>query len=133
LTPASVVLFPLSRRIRTPHVTTLHGRLDIPDLQPRCREFPEVPLISISDSQRGPLPGVNWQALQALLGLGIDAPNRRVTFRRPLLPAALPEVQLRNLRVGEAGRVDLALIRHRDSVGINVLEREGDVEIVTVK
>jgi glycosyltransferase involved in cell wall biosynthesis len=52
----------LSRRHNVPHVTTLHGRLDIPDLAPLYDEFREVPLVSISDAQRGPLAGANWQA-----------------------------------------------------------------------
>jgi glycosyltransferase involved in cell wall biosynthesis len=42
-------------------VTTLHGRLDLPDLQPLYREYAEMPLISISNAQRRPLPWVNWQ------------------------------------------------------------------------
>ena len=42
--------FPLSRRARYTHVTTLHGRLDIPDLAPLYREFAEMPVISISRS-----------------------------------------------------------------------------------
>jgi glycosyltransferase involved in cell wall biosynthesis len=54
--------FPLSRRHRTPHVTTLHGRLDLPDLVPLYREFREMPVVSISNAQREPLPWVNWQA-----------------------------------------------------------------------
>jgi glycosyltransferase involved in cell wall biosynthesis len=54
--------FPLSRRQSWPSVTTLHGRLDIPDLVPLYREFPDSPLVSISDSQRQPLPWANWQA-----------------------------------------------------------------------
>jgi glycosyltransferase involved in cell wall biosynthesis len=54
--------FPLSRRSRMPQVTTLHGRLDIPDLQPLYAEFQDMPLVSISNSQREPLPGANWQA-----------------------------------------------------------------------
>ena len=53
--------FPYSRRQPITHVTTLHGRLDIPDLVPLYREFPEMPLVSISESQRQPLPWVNWQ------------------------------------------------------------------------
>jgi glycosyltransferase involved in cell wall biosynthesis len=53
--------FPLARRIRTPHLTTLHGRLDIPDLKPVHYEFREMPLISISAAQREPLPWANWQ------------------------------------------------------------------------
>ena len=53
--------FPLSRRVPVPQVTTLHGRLDIPDLQPLYRNFQDMPVISISDAQRAPLPAANWQ------------------------------------------------------------------------
>jgi glycosyltransferase involved in cell wall biosynthesis len=53
--------FPLSRREKVVNVTTLHGRLDIPDLQPLYQVFPEMPVVSISDSQREPLPNINWQ------------------------------------------------------------------------
>jgi len=52
--------FPISRRIGVPHVTTLHGRLDLPDLQPMYDEFRDAPLVSISDAQRGPLPQANF-------------------------------------------------------------------------
>jgi glycosyltransferase involved in cell wall biosynthesis len=52
--------FPLARRSRVAHVTTLHGRLDLPDLVPLYREFPEMPVVSISDAQREPLPWLNW-------------------------------------------------------------------------
>jgi glycosyltransferase involved in cell wall biosynthesis len=54
--------FPLSRREAVTHVTTLHGRLDIPDLVPLYQEFREMPVISISNGQREPLPWANWQA-----------------------------------------------------------------------
>jgi len=53
---------PLARRVAVPCVTTMHGRLDLPDLQPLFRHFREQPLVSISDSQRQPLPWANWQA-----------------------------------------------------------------------
>lgn len=53
--------FPFSSRKSFPRVTTLHGRLDIPDLAPLYRRFPEEPVISISDAQRRPLPFINWQ------------------------------------------------------------------------
>lgn len=43
-------------------LTTLHGRLDLPDLVPFYRAFPQLPLVSISDFQRKPLPPVNWAA-----------------------------------------------------------------------
>jgi glycosyltransferase involved in cell wall biosynthesis len=54
--------FLLLRRMATPHVTTLHGRLDIPNLQNLYREFKDEPVISISNRQRDPLAWINWQA-----------------------------------------------------------------------
>jgi glycosyltransferase involved in cell wall biosynthesis len=54
--------FPLSRREAITQVTTLHGRLDIPDLVPLYQEFRDMPVISISNGQREPLPWANWQA-----------------------------------------------------------------------
>ena len=53
--------FSMSRREELPQLTTLHGRLDIPDLVPLYREFSEMPVVSISDAQRAPLPWINWQ------------------------------------------------------------------------
>ena len=41
-------------------LTTLHGRLDLPDLVPLMREFPMMPLVSISNAQRTPLDFANW-------------------------------------------------------------------------
>jgi glycosyltransferase involved in cell wall biosynthesis len=52
--------YPLIRERRLPSVTTLHGRLDLPDLMLMYREFADIPLVSISDHQRVPLPPVNW-------------------------------------------------------------------------
>jgi glycosyltransferase involved in cell wall biosynthesis len=53
--------FPLCRHRGIQNVSTLHGRLDIPDLQPLYEKFADIPVISISDAQREPLPNVNWQ------------------------------------------------------------------------
>jgi glycosyltransferase involved in cell wall biosynthesis len=53
--------YPLARRLMVPYFTTLHGRLDLPDLIPLYREFSETPVVSISNSQRAPLPWLNWQ------------------------------------------------------------------------
>jgi glycosyltransferase involved in cell wall biosynthesis len=52
--------FPAIRAIADRTVTTLHGRLDMPDLLPFYKAFPEIPLVSISDHQRLPMPPVNW-------------------------------------------------------------------------
>jgi glycosyltransferase involved in cell wall biosynthesis len=54
--------FPLLRHCPCPSVTTLHGRLHIPDLKSLLDTFAEVPLVSISDNQRLPIPHANWQA-----------------------------------------------------------------------
>jgi glycosyltransferase involved in cell wall biosynthesis len=53
--------YPLSRRRHTPQVTTLHGRLDLPDLVPLYREFDDMPVVSISNAQREPLPWIDWR------------------------------------------------------------------------
>jgi glycosyltransferase involved in cell wall biosynthesis len=53
--------FPISRRYGLPHLTTLHGRLDIPDLVPLYEEFREMPIVSVSNAQREPLSWANWQ------------------------------------------------------------------------
>ncbi|HTN26393.1 MAG TPA: glycosyltransferase family 4 protein [Burkholderiales bacterium] len=52
--------FPLSRRQPYAQLTTLHGRLDIPDLVPLYEEYDDMPLVSISNAQREPLPWANW-------------------------------------------------------------------------
>jgi glycosyltransferase involved in cell wall biosynthesis len=53
--------FPISRSLDLSQITTLHGSLDIPDLVPLYREFSEMPVVSISEAQRTPLPWINWQ------------------------------------------------------------------------
>ncbi|MCL6524969.1 MAG: glycosyltransferase family 4 protein [Thermoflavifilum sp.] len=52
--------FPLSDLLHRPHVTTLHGRLDLPDLPFVYRRFSHQPVISISFAQRQPLPFARW-------------------------------------------------------------------------
>jgi glycosyltransferase involved in cell wall biosynthesis len=87
--------FSMARRLRRPHVTTLHGRLDMPELVPLYREFSDVPIVSISDAQRIPLPDAGWlgtvyhglprellrfhpEAGQYLAFLGRISPEKRV-------------------------------------------------------
>lgn len=54
--------FPFARRFKLPAVTTLHGRLDIPDLVPLYRYFRDMRLVSVSQAQRQPLTWANWAA-----------------------------------------------------------------------
>jgi glycosyltransferase involved in cell wall biosynthesis len=53
---------PVAQHLDTPSLTTLHGRLDLPELVPLYRHFHKHPLVSISDNQRTPLPWANWLA-----------------------------------------------------------------------
>ncbi|WP_175701802.1 glycosyltransferase family 4 protein [Burkholderia ambifaria] len=52
--------FSLFSRQPVPHLTTMHGRLDLPELQPIFNAFSDVPVVSISDNQRIPLPQAKW-------------------------------------------------------------------------
>src|SRR5213078_480685 len=54
--------YPVSSRSNYPHLTTLHGRLDIPGLKPLYKKFGDIPLVSISNDQRRPLTEANWIA-----------------------------------------------------------------------
>ena len=52
--------FSLFSRQQTPFLTTLHGRLDLPELQPIFNTFATTPVVSISNSQRRPIPQARW-------------------------------------------------------------------------
>lgn len=54
--------FPFARLVRTPTVVTIHGRVDVPEIAPLYDRFQDIPLVSISDAQRRPLPQMNWTA-----------------------------------------------------------------------
>jgi glycosyltransferase involved in cell wall biosynthesis len=59
---ADFLMFPQIRAGRIPAITTMHGRLDMPDLYPLFREFDDMRLVSISDAQRAPMPWASWEA-----------------------------------------------------------------------
>jgi glycosyltransferase involved in cell wall biosynthesis len=52
--------FPMARLALVPSVSTMHGRLDIEALAPVYSHYCDLPVISISDAQRAPLPHMNW-------------------------------------------------------------------------
>jgi glycosyltransferase involved in cell wall biosynthesis len=66
--------FPIMRRSKNTYLTTLHGRLDIPELDPLFREYKDIPLVSISNSQRKPFPYSNWMRT-VFYGLPLDLYN----------------------------------------------------------
>jgi glycogen debranching enzyme len=76
--------------------------------------------------------GAVFMMLAASLGICIDAPARRISFSRGRLPESIDWIRLTDLKVGDAS-VDLQLERHPHDLGVTIIRREGDVEIVTVK
>ena len=77
--------------------------------------------------------GAVFLLLEACLGLNVSAPERRLTFSKPILPRFLQKVTIRGLKVADA-RVDLLLTRHDEGdVGVNVLHREGALDVVVLK
>jgi glycosyltransferase involved in cell wall biosynthesis len=63
--------FPIMRRSINTYLTTLHGRLDIPELEPLFKEYKDIPVVSISNSQRRSFPYSNWKGT-VYYGLPID-------------------------------------------------------------
>jgi len=69
---------------------------------------------------------------QACLGSKINGSNSQISFTRPHLPHSLNELRIHNLEVAGA-TVDLLFVRHQDDCGVNVLRRDGDVQIMVIK
>lgn len=102
--------FSLFARQPTPFLTTLHGRLDLPEIWPLYRLHGRVPLVSISDSQRAPMPWANWAAtIHHGLPAGLLAP-------RPVRPSYLAFLG----RIAPEKRVDRA-IEIAEAVGMPLL------------
>ena len=76
--------------------------------------------------------GTVYLLVQACLGMRIDAAARRISFTHAVLPDDLDWMRIVNLSIGTAS-VDLLIARHAAGVGVTVLRREGQLEIVTVK
>ncbi len=76
--------------------------------------------------------GAIFLALQACLGLSVSGAERTVRFYHPALPPFLKKVEINGLRAGQA-RIDLSVHEHPDDVGISILRREGDPEVVIIK
>jgi glycogen debranching enzyme len=67
--------------------------------------------------------------IQACLGLRIEGARNRVVFERPCLPEGIPQLSIRGLRVGPAS-VDLFFERQADNVRVQVLEKQGEVDVL---
>jgi glycosyltransferase involved in cell wall biosynthesis len=91
--------FSLMSRQPTPFITTLHGRLDLPEHHPVFATFSSVPIVSISNAQRRPVPKANWVATVPH-GLPAD-----VLQPQPIQPSYLAFLG----RISPEKRVDLAI------------------------
>jgi glycosyltransferase involved in cell wall biosynthesis len=91
--------FPLLRRLHIPTVTTQHGRLDLPHQREFFEEFTDIPLVSISDDQRTPVPHAAWQAT-VYHGLPLDLfrfgarPGRYLAFVGRISPEKRPDLAI---------------------------------------
>jgi glycogen debranching enzyme len=70
--------------------------------------------------------------LQAVLGLSIDAWKQRVTFTRPCLPPWLDALEIRGLRIRDA-RLDVRIMRGRRSAALEVISKDGAVDVLVRK
>ena len=94
---------PLLTRLGVPHLTTIHNRLDTPDLPRVIGRFPDAPLVSISDHHRTPLPSANWLGT-VYHGLPADSLSpsyergQYLAFLGRLTPEKGPDVAIRLAR-----------------------------------
>ena len=109
--------FSLFGRQRTPFVTTVHGRLDLPELQPVFNMFPNAPVVSISDSQRRPLPQANFvdtvlHGLPENLLTPQGEPQGYLAFLGRIAPEKCPD---RAIRIAQAAGMPIKLAAKVDS------------------
>ncbi len=131
--------FSLFSRQPTPFVTTMHGRLDLPELQPVFNTFPKVPVISISNSQRRPLPQANYAAtvlhgLPENLLTPRDVTPSYLAFLGRIAPEKRPDRAIRIARAAGiplkiAAKVDRADQEYFDNV-IKPMLSGGGVEMI---
>ena len=70
--------------------------------------------------------------IESCLGLSFRQPSPQICFTASLLPGFIDELRIKNLTAGQAS-VDLLFQRHPHDVGIQVLRREGEVDILIAK
>ena len=110
--------FSLFGRQRTPFVTTLHGRLDLAELQPIFDTFPNAPVVSISDNQRRPLPQARFvQTVHHGLPAALLTPQPKkpeyLAFLGRIAPEKGPD---RAIRIARACGVPLKIAAKVDRV-----------------
>jgi len=110
--------FSLFTRLDTPFVTTMHGRLDLPEHAPVYDYFSDTPLVSISDAQRAPLPNAPFIAtVQHGLPAGLLTPQRVPQRYLAFLGRICPEKRVdRAIRIARATGIPLKIAAKVDRV-----------------
>lgn len=129
--------FSLMSRQPVPFVTTLHGRLDLPEQQPLFDLWKHVPVVSISDSQRRPLPQARYAATiyhglpSDLLSPVTDSPKYLAFLGR-----ICPEKRLdRAIQIAKAAGLPLKVAAKVDAVDVDYHEQhikpllDGNVDV----
>jgi glycosyltransferase involved in cell wall biosynthesis len=118
--------FSLFSRQSTPFITTLHGRLDLPEHQVVFDTFPEAPVISISHAQRRPVPQANWVSNihhglpSRLLGPRPGTPSYLAVLGRIAPEKAIDHA----IRIAVRSKLPLKIAAKIDSVDREYFERE---------
>jgi glycosyltransferase involved in cell wall biosynthesis len=130
--------YPMLRLLGVPSVTTLHGRLDLPELAPLYELFDDIPVVSISNAQRQPLPQANYVAT---IHHGLPQHSLRkgpggdyLAFLGRISPEKAPDAAIRiaaqaGMPLKIAAKVDRADVEYFKTA-IEPLLSLGDVEFV---
>jgi len=93
------------------------------------REGEGPTLYPVACSPQAWAAGAVFLLLQGCLGLSLNGGKKQLVLDRPFLPDGIPQLWIRNLRIGRA-RADLFLERHAGTVRVEVLEKQGDIDVV---
>jgi glycosyltransferase involved in cell wall biosynthesis len=110
--------FPLFRDLGLPMVTTMHGRMDLPDYPPLFNEFRDMPVVSISNHQRRALQA-NWEATVYhglplnLLAFSLSRPAGYLAFLGRICPEKRPD---RAIEIAKRAGLPLKIAAKVDSV-----------------
>jgi glycosyltransferase involved in cell wall biosynthesis len=117
--------FPLFADVACKSLTTLHGRLDLPDIHPVYQTFRDMPLVSISDAQRRPLPNANWlstvhHGMPGSLISYMERPRTYLAFLGRISPEKRPD---RAIEIAIAAGLPLKLAAKIDAVDREYFEQ----------
>ena len=93
------------------------------------REGEGPTLYPVACSPQAWAAGAVFLLVQGCLGLSLNGGKKQLVLDRPFLPDGIPQLWIRNLRIGRA-RADLFLERHAGTVRVEVLEKQGDIDVV---